>query len=146
MWLDSDEIAIKLERIPLIMGSSNWKKRLLMTSLSMQASMLEDLTRRMKGVFARHGAVPMTSKLLGNHSDLMSSNAVSLLDRNCSTFTLRHEMRLPFALWLSRKVHLHDFSSHPAYISWCDTRLWASKELRHPLRPAIMCSLAVTIP
>ena len=64
----------------------------------------EELLRRMKGVFGRHGAVPMSSKLLGYSGEQTAPNAACLLDRSCSVFALRHEMRFPFALWLSRQV------------------------------------------
>lgn len=72
-----------------------------------QAELEEDLIRRMKTVFTRHGAVVMGSKLMGYNTGKIQANEALLLDQSCSVLALRHEMRLPFAMWLSRQVFIH---------------------------------------
>ena len=60
--------------------------------------------RLMKGVLDRHGAVPMSSSVIGFHTPDASPNTASLLDRSTAVLALRHEMRGPFAAWLARQV------------------------------------------
>jgi len=58
----------------------------------------------LKSVLSRHGAVPMSSSLVGFTSPDTPPNAAVLLDRSAAVLALRHEMRGPFAAWLARQV------------------------------------------
>lgn len=66
--------------------------------------MREQLLLNFKNVLSRHGAVPMSSSLVGFANDSTPASAATLLDRNSSVLALRHEMRGPFAAWLARQV------------------------------------------
>ena len=75
-----------------------------MKPVLMQVLAREQLLLNLKNVLSRHGAVPMSSSLVGFATAGTPSSAAMLLDRNSSVLCLRHEMRGPFAAWLARQV------------------------------------------
>lgn len=64
----------------------------------------EELARLLTSVFSRHGAVPMSSAVVGFRDADTPANAAAFLDRSGAVLALRHEMRAPFAAWLARQV------------------------------------------
>lgn len=75
-----------------------------MAAIALQVVAQEELLLILKAVLSRHGAVPMSSRLLGFASQDDAPGAAVVLDRASSVLSLRHEMRSPFAAWLARQV------------------------------------------
>lgn len=73
-------------------------------SSGLQISTREELVRVLKSVFGRHGAVPMSSRVVGFCTTSMPANAAVMLDRSGALLALRHEMRAEFAAWLGHQV------------------------------------------
>ena len=77
----------------------------------MQVVAREELLLILKTVLSRHGAVPMSSSLVGYAGAETPAGAALLLDRSSSVLALRHEMRTPFAAWLARQASLSQNST-----------------------------------
>ena len=71
----------------------------------------EELLLILKAVLSCHGAVPMSSSLVGYARPETPNGAALLLDRSSSVLALRHEMRTPFAAWLARQASLSPSTS-----------------------------------
>uniref|UniRef100_A0A061SEW0 Eukaryotic translation initiation factor 2-alpha kinase 4 n=1 Tax=Tetraselmis sp. GSL018 TaxID=582737 RepID=A0A061SEW0_9CHLO len=65
------------------------------------ASAHKAVTGAVKSVFESHGAVAMSSGLVGPAYPSMPRQAPRLLARSAGLLALRHEMRYPFAVWLA---------------------------------------------
>ena len=83
----------------------------------------EELARVLTSVFGRHGAVPMSSAVIGFRDADTSANAAAFLDRSGAVLALRHEMRAPFAAWLARQVPFYRFLLHTPGTKALHTRL-----------------------
>ncbi len=118
----------------------------------------EELLLILKAVLSRHGAVPMSSSLVGYAGAETPPNSPLLLARDSSSIlALRHEMRTPFAAWLARQVsplplslractlpvyHSHDTERA---IVWSCVRVYAVPEVAGFAQdiPSLSCDLQI---
>ncbi|KAG2496142.1 hypothetical protein HYH03_005744 [Edaphochlamys debaryana] len=70
----------------------------------MHAQVREDVIRAVRTVFECHGARSFYSSQIGYVHPGLGPDAVRLLSPHGSLLALRHEMRLPFALWLAQQA------------------------------------------